>query len=152
MAKKLSGWYRLFIVFAGVWTLASIIVFYHYFPDKEYIVRNRLNDVTEAVSGFIGMDKSEQHKFLMGEWTGNNDYKELPEDEQNKYLSDIESGKVLMTDFFTNLLTDIAIREYHKERRNATYHFPLYWLVPIGLVYGIGWCVGWIIRGFRKED
>lgn len=30
--------------------------------------------------------------------------------------------------------------------------FELIWLVPIGGVYGIGWCVGWIMRVFRKEN
>jgi hypothetical protein len=69
MAKKLSGWFRMFIVFAGVWTTIAIIV------------------IVIAVA--------------TGEWP-------YP-------------------------------------------FFYLIWLIPIGLVYIFGRCVGWIIRGFRKD-
>ncbi len=31
------------------------------------------------------------------------------------------------------------------------WYFYLVWLAPVGLAYGMGRCVGWIIRGFRKE-
>ncbi len=86
MAKMLSGWYRMFIVFAGVWTILAAFLLYILFPDKEYI-----EDV-------------------------------FPD---KKYIEDVK----------------IAI-----------YLFPLYWLFPVGLVYVFGWCVGWIIRGFRKEN
>ncbi len=37
MAKKLSGWCRMFIVFAVVWTIISTSILYSFFPDKEYI-------------------------------------------------------------------------------------------------------------------
>ncbi len=44
------------------------------------------------------------------------------------------------------------LHEYHKARNKAIFIFPLYWLVPIGFVYGVGWTTGWIIRDFRKEN
>ncbi len=71
MAKKLKGWHRTFIVFAGVWTVFMII---------------------ELVIAVVQ--------------TGN-----------SPYLA-----------------------------------FYLLWLAPIGLVYVFGWGVGWIIRGFRKDN
>ncbi|MHC4270075.1 MAG: hypothetical protein ACYSTS_16650 [Planctomycetota bacterium] len=32
------------------------------------------------------------------------------------------------------------------------WYFCLLWLVPVGLVYGTGRAVGWIIKGFRKGN
>lgn len=152
--KRVSGWYRLFIVFAGVWTAVSIVIFYSLLPDKEGIEKERHSDIEEVVSDFLGMQSVEKHKFLLMD----KDYKELPEDEQKKLLSDIESGKVEVADFLhvkswpsIESKYKLNLSKYHKERRGAIYFFFLCWLAPIGLAYVMGWCAGWIIRGFRKE-
>ncbi len=92
--KNLSGWYRLFIVFAGVWTIASIIVFYSFFPDKDHVEKEKLNDIAEFVSVFLGFSTKQKHYALMHERNDNPYYRELSQEEQGKIISDIESGKV----------------------------------------------------------
>ncbi len=116
MANKLSGWFRMFIVFAGVWTVGSINHIYFNFPKESKERIERVRDV----SYLLAEGKSEKEKEELG-------------------FSDIEGNYKQQ------------ISEYHKARRNAIFLFLLYWLVPVGLVYGSGRCVGWIIRGFRKD-
>lgn len=142
-----------------MWTIASIIVFYSFFPDKDHAEKEQLNDIAEIVSDFLGLSTEVKHYILMHEWNDNPYYRELSQEEQGKLISDIESGKVEVTDFIyaknhprIKRNYKLNLIKYHKERRNAIYHFPLYWLAPIGLVYGSGWAVGWIIIGFRKDN
>ncbi len=112
MAKKLSVGFRMFIVFAGVWTVGSINHIYFNFPKKE----------------------SEESIKLMSEVQYH-----LAKGKKDTDIPDIEEQY------------KIYLREYHKERRNVIFLFLLYWLAPVGLVYVSGRCVGWIIRGFRKN-
>ncbi len=43
MTKKLNGWYRLFIVFAGLWTVGSIsilsVTLYHNLEEEKRIIK-----------------------------------------------------------------------------------------------------------------
>ena len=104
MGKKLSGWYRLFIIFAGVWTILSIGIF-----------AGQLGKVTSGWQRQIDtIDKNQ----------------------------DIETQK----------LTEENMRMFEKvAKKEVRFRFLLYWLAPIGFVYGVGWTTGWIIRGFRKD-
>lgn len=196
MAKKLSGWHRLFIVFASVWTVVSIIGFYSLFPDKEYIEKEQLNDVAETINrafellnkkrdagGTFTIKEEKAFEFLnkkkvLGLPKRDTKYKftDLIDELHVRYILDkvaldkigekelivkrkwhdltellISQYKEIMD--FSNIEKQykLNLRPYHKKRRNAIYLFPLYWLAPIGLVYSLGWCVGWIYRGFRKD-
>lgn len=103
--KKLSGWYRLFIIFAILWTILSI---------------GRL---------VVGLDD------ISSRW-------QIEIDTIDK-SKDIEIQKI----------TEGNLRVVERgAKKDARQLFLFYWLAPIGLVYISGWCVGWIIRGFRKED
>ncbi len=104
MAKKLSGWLRIFIVFAVAWTVVLITLFCSYVPSKKHIEGLRAIDIVTSKM-------------------------------QNRSMSEIEERYKL------NL----------KERRELIYRYNLVWLVPIVFVFGTDWCVGWVIRGFRKD-
>ena len=54
-------------------------------------------------------------------------------------------GKILIESIREVKTNQLKARRYYK------YMLPLWWLVPIGLVYGLGRCVRWIIKGFRKD-
>jgi hypothetical protein len=122
MANKLSGWYRMFIVFAGVWTVLSIGMFLVLFlslshPIKPSYEREKLiEEILEFGHGKQNREEIERDK----------------EEEEREYKRELHY--------------------YHKERKDMIYMFLLGWLPPIGLVYGLWLCVGWIIRGFRKEN
>ncbi len=124
MAKKLSGWYRMFIVFAGLCTALSMGIFLPLFlsishPLTHYEREKLIEEILELKHGKQNREEIEQ------------DREENREENEREYKREL--------------------RQYHKDRRNAIFLFLLYWLVPIGLVYGSGRCVGWIIRGFRKD-
>ena len=124
MTKKLSGWFRLFIVFAVVWTIGSITVFYLNFTWHKIEVID------------------------IEEWEGRHKaHKELTD------LLGIDVGvdeEVSIEESYK-----LYLRENHNARMKVVYLFLLYWLAPIGFVYGTGgttgWTTGWVIRGFRKE-
>ncbi len=123
MANKLSGWYRMFIVFVGVWTALSIGIFLSIFLSYSHPINpyEREKIIQEI------LDFQEEY--------GKRDREEIERDrekEEREYKREL--------------------RQYHKERKDIIYMFLLGWLPPIGLVYGFGWCVGWIIRGFRKDN
>ncbi len=127
MAKKLSGWFRLFIIFAGLCTALSIGIFLPLFlsispPLTQYEREKLIEEILELKHGKQNREEIEQDR---------------EEIERDREENEREYKREL--------------RQYHKDRRNAIFLFLLYWLVPIGLVYGSGRCVGWIIRGFRKD-
>jgi hypothetical protein len=128
MTKKLSGWFRLFIVFAVMWTVGSITVFYFNFTWHKIEVI----DIEE----FEARVKAKRELVDL--------------------LDDLQ-GKNVGVDEEVNIEESykLYLRENHNARMKVVYLFLLYWLAPIGFVYGTGWTTGWttgwVIRGFRKE-
>ena len=120
MTKKLSGWFRLFIVFAVVWTVGSITVFCLNFTWHEI-------EVIDIEEWEEGVKIKRELDYLLGNDVG-----------VDEEVSIEESYK-------------LYLREKHNARMKVVYLFLLYWLAPIGFVYGTGWTTGWVIRGFRKE-
>jgi hypothetical protein len=144
MAKYLSVWYRMFIVFAVLWTwtIGTLTLFYVLlsFPKE---IEERLEKLRN-IEYHLAEAKSEKERDKISYDIPADRKRQMERDLQRRIERDrkrrIEGGYKQL------------IYEYHKNRKNVIYLFPLYWLAPIGLVYGIGWCVGWIIRGFRKEN
>ncbi len=115
MAKKLSGWFRLFIIFASVWTVVAITMF--------YVVLSRESKED--------LDRLRRLHYLQANG--------MSEKEKEEHYSDIERNYKRQ------------INEYYKARNDTIYRMQVIWLAGIGLVYGLAWCVGWIIRGFQKD-
>ena len=59
MAKKLSEWFRIFIVFAVVWTVVSINLFYLSFPKES---KERLEKIRDLIC-LLAKEKSEKEKI-----------------------------------------------------------------------------------------
>jgi hypothetical protein len=59
MAKKLSEWFRIFIVFAVVWTVGSINLFYLSFPKES---KERLEKIRDLIC-LLAKEKSEKEKI-----------------------------------------------------------------------------------------
>ncbi len=119
MAKKLSGWFRRYIVFAVVWTALAInyltLEFHRYNTDYPPLT---IEEIKKQI--------------------------ELIEEINKEYDLTIEVPDV-------QTLHKRDLRVHYKGIRKRIYFFFLYWLAPVGLVYGSGHCAGWIYRGFRKE-
>tara|TARA_B100002003_G_scaffold221647_1_gene224844 strand:- start:158 stop:646 length:489 start_codon:yes stop_codon:yes gene_type:complete len=161
MLKKLSGWYRLFIIFAGVWTVATVVISIlaldsHMSYMKERIETSRLEGVLElrnnsnGAEDFASLKKvyrsgsfknsKKERQRLVGEGDWHTLAELLMSDDKEKHdFSEIESRY------------NRGISKYYAEMRSSIYLIFACWLIPIGLAYGGGWCVGWIINGFRKE-
>ncbi len=158
MAKNLSVWYRRFIVFAVLWTLGSVTLFYVFspFPKEIKVHREKLRDINFLLAELM----SEKEKEGLG-------YSDIERDPKRqieipyrlrmardpRLRMELVRKRRIERDRKRRIEGDYKQRiyEYHKNRKSVIYLFPLYWLVPVGFVYGIGWCVGWIRRGFRKD-
>ena len=197
--KKISGWYRLFIVFTGVWTVVSIGIFFLTLTNttynKERIEEERLNSAADTINELyfllnkkntanLVLSAREERTFKLRD----NKVLGLPEKlSKNDSLSNFSSRlhvyvestpdifskeevSLIKNEKWHNLadllflqypnfkfVADIENRykanlnNYYEERRRLIFLIPLYWLTPIGLVYGVGWCVGWIRRGFTND-
>ena len=158
MAKKLSGWFRIFIVFAVVWTVVSVFFFSSGVPleNTKDMGKERLEFVIEAIRNHLHPD--EIHEY--------NNITDLIGEANRRGLFDEDKNAKLYREQNWNGLAD-ALISTHKERVDFSFIDALYkhsirkewiymciifWLAPVGLVYGIGWGVGWIIKGFRKKD
>jgi hypothetical protein len=134
MLKNISGWYRLFIVFAGVWTvlsigIASFMLYDHY--THSYVP----NPTAESIEENVELNRELAELFDKaggGDGDVNFDVKAAQLDFQN--------------------VQKLKYKKFYKDIKHGVLIFPLSWLLPIGIVYGTGRCVGWVIRGFRKED
>lgn len=136
--KNLSGWYRIFIVFAGVWTvlsigIASFLLYDHY--TYSYVPYPTTESIEEHVELNRRLNKLLRDKARGGDGDIKFDVQEAQLDFQKVQNSEL--------------------RKYHQFRKGmkrGILIFPLCWLLPIGFVYGFGWTTGWIIKGFRKEN
>ncbi len=175
MAKNLSVWYRMFIVFAVLWTIVSVTLLYLFFPFPKEI-KERIEKLRD-IQFLLAEAESEKEELGLV-------YSDIPGDpkqriershkrqierdferrivrhpkrriERRGRKQRMELARILRmeADRKQRIEGDYKQRiyEYHKNRKNVIYLFPLYWLVPVGLFYGTGWCVGWIIRVFRKD-
>ena len=164
MAKKLSGWFRVFIVLAGLWTIISATLLYISLPYTEYIEKKRLNKIDVLISEHFDGKKPERNYTDIIEDILREGVLPDPNEKDNEFMT---GKKELMLERNWHDLADLRIarskeidfseierryknkiHEYHEHRRNEIFEFLLYWLVPVGLVYGLG---SWIIGGFRKD-
>jgi hypothetical protein len=168
MAKKLSGWFRVFIVFAGVWTIPAAFFLYISLPYTEHIEKKRLNKIDVLISEHFDGKKPERNYTDIIEDMLREGALPDPNEKYNKFTTREEE---LMLERNWHDLADLRIarsktrdkeidfseierryknkiHEYQEHRRHEIFEFLLYWLVPIGLIYGLG---DWIIGGFRKD-
>ncbi len=158
MAKNLSVWYRMFIVFAVLWTIGSVTLFYVFSPFPKEIKEHR--EKLRDIEFLLAETMSEKEKEGLGYFDIEGARRLRIERNLQRLERDprlrIEGARKrrIERDRKRRIEGDYKQRiyEYHKNNVRKIYLFPLYWLAPIGLVYGIGWCAGWIIRGFRKEN
>ncbi len=142
MAKNLSVVYRMFIVFAVLWTIGTVTLFYVLLPFPKEIEERR--EKLSNIEYRLADAKSKKEREIISY--------DIPADRKRQMERDLQ--RRIERDRKRRIEGDYKQRiyEYHKNNVRKIYLFPLYWLVPIGLVYGLGWCAGWIIRGFRKEN
>ena len=169
MAKKLSGWFRVFIVLAGSWTIISATLLYiSLSPYTEHIEKKRLNKIDVLISEHFDGKKPERNYTDIIEDILREGALPDPNEKYNEFTTREEE---LMLERNWHDLADLRIarskerskeidfseierryknkiHKYHKHRRNEIFEFLLYWLLPVGLVYSLG---SWIIGGFRKD-
>ena len=170
MAKKLSGWFRVFIVFASVWTIMSATILCVSLPYTEHIEieKKRLNKIDVLISEHFDGKKPERNYTDIIEDILREGALPDPNEKYNEFTTREEE---LMLERNWHDLADLRIarsktrskeidfseierryknkiHKYHKHRRNEIFEFLLYWLLPVGLVYSLG---DWIIGGFRKD-
>ncbi len=158
MIKKLSGWHRLFIVFAGLWTVGSIgflTIVLSEVPNMEQVERDWLYERKmnrarlDAWFNQIKKPTTRLEQLLLEQKR-----RKIITPENQEKLDFLQSNDVPDSEELYPIIENLYNKElsmYHAKIRNAIFYFPLYWFAPIGLVFGSGWCVGWIIRRFQKD-
>jgi hypothetical protein len=137
MANKLSGWHRLFIIIAGVWTvlsigIASLLLYEHYTYSYVPYPTATTESMEEYVENIRELERLKDKardgdiKFDVQEVQSN--FHKLQKSELSKY------------------------HEFHKGMKRGILILTLCWLLPIGFVYGLGLTTGWVIKGFSKEN
>ena len=134
--KRLSGWYWLFIVFTILWTGGSIFFLLYCLAEisnqrkesevmwhnaKEAIVSRQNLSLEGNSPGILSPGVQEKLNYIQSE------------------ISDIEKA------------SEHELNMYAGERKVVMTLFPLYWLTPIGILYGTGLVSGLASKGGRKE-
>ncbi len=134
--RKISGWYRLLIIFAILWTGGSICFLLHCLGDissqriKAEVMWHNAKETSI----------SRQNLLLGGRSLGSLSPKEQEElNYIQSEISDIEK------------VYELELSMYADNRKVVITLFPLYWFAPIGLLYGTGLAGGLLNRKFHKE-
>ena len=175
MKRELNGWQRLWIVFCGLYFIATTVFTILNIPTGFEHGRKRLFDSIDLVSMFTarvqlledaGFSKDEIEDYLskggkLDDWLpksrGINH--EPAETVRAKYYADLADEEI-MTRLHTKYLNRVDFAaveaEYQKNMaglRGSRIRFMLYaflfWCITSLGLYGFGASIAWIIRGFR---
>jgi ABC-type glycerol-3-phosphate transport system permease component len=135
MARRLSGWQRLWIVFAVLYLLPVVGFTAMVFPKQSDIARTRLYDTIRAVREYREANEPDSN---------------LSDEEVIKRLHDKWGRKV----DFSQIEAEYKqkVEALPMERAKAVGIAFLVWFIPVLLIYAIGMTVAWVIRGFRREN
>jgi hypothetical protein len=149
MVRRLNGWQRLWVVLSVLYLVPVIGIAVILFPKQESLDESRVYDSISAVVSYV--EKTEKARISEGVYTiRSKHYGDLPNDEIIQRLHEKWCGKV----DFTTIEEDYKqkLDALPTERAKTAGIAFLAWLVPVIALYVLGLAIGWIIRGFRREN
>jgi len=174
MKKRLNGWQRLWIVFCGLCFLATGVITVLTLPTGSEHERKRLLDSIDLVSRHnailqrveaAGFSKAEIKEYLSKGGKLDNvrlvDH-ESPDTIRTKYYADLSDKEILarLHETYSKKVDFGSIEaEYKKDMarsgtdrlRFGLYAFLVWCCISLG-VYGLGFSVAWVIKGFRQKQ
>lgn len=146
MSRKLSRWHRLWILVSVIYLVVIAVFIALTLPRPEATLHSpeiikRMSPGSKAKLSLKGND-------------------EFAETDESATLVEMPNDTILpFKKGLTNDEMSAAAREYwstvqdlNTERRLRLIGIAaISWLIPCLALYGVGWAIGWVIRGFRGE-
>lgn len=153
MRKKLGGWARLGVVISAIWGVVVVMEVYDVRPVLEdlqyswfYDAAMVLSEDIKAQRGVdINPDKILQHlRTKYGEG--------IPE-----WLEAAATAPADSQQSFSAAIAQVNAKHHHIMYRLRMEQIKYWlicfavWLGGVGLLFGVGWTIGWVYRGFRPK-
>jgi hypothetical protein len=152
----MKGWQRLWVLVSGIYLILVIVFAGISFPKPESILHSQAlygQLAPELKKKILGSENSEKYR------SEKRDY--LEEARKRDLITEVEmpNGHIMV---FLSKVPKQEVEAVAKEywsvvEKSATEqqlrHIGLafvWWLLPVLALYGLGWSVGWVYRGFRK--
>jgi hypothetical protein len=149
MVKKMGGWQRLWMLVSGIYLILVIVFVSLTFPQPE--------QVADYGNSLYDKLKPESRQNILKQ---NSDPSLIAEAERRNLITKIEmpNGHMLM---FSNELPkkekeavaqeywNIVKTEANRMRIRHLFLSLLWFALPVSALYGLGWSLGWVYRGFK---
>ena len=153
---NIGGWQRLWILVTGIYLILVAVFVVMTFPNPEDIRHSQTlyNQLTPEYKGkILGKENSEKYRSEKAPY--------LEEAKRRDLITAVEMPNGHLMLFSSELPEkemEAVAKEYWKvventatkKRINYLGFAFLCWLVPVIALYGLGWSMGWVYRGFRK--
>jgi hypothetical protein len=153
MATKLGGWHRLWVVIAFLYLVilmgvawstrpepASIphqAAFYAHLPPEvqSRILNSQIDPTKERI--FIQDAKNTSNAILV----------EMPNNHILVFRKDLAQSDAEAS---ARAYWDSVESQASNERLGHFFYAAAWWVMPVALVYALGWAIGWVYRGFKS--
>jgi hypothetical protein len=172
---KISGWKRLWIFVSGIYLFLVTAIAVVGFPSAGSIPHSQalFNSLPpELLKQILGNEKSgiittdfvpvKKVEIQYGAWTKNNKIAFKQEIQNKDLLHQVKmpNGHVLLfrSGISKQEIENIARQYWTIAKKLAKKQQAKYiglafawWIIPVSVIYALGWSVGWVCRGFRKQ-
>jgi len=154
MKKKLSGWQRLWILTSLIYLFVVVgFAYIIYEPPSEEKIDNQMRDLKSSLNQNI-FNFFDQEAMILKE------YDISAFQEKDKWILKLNGGeRIVLGNNFTpdtivEKLGEYLKLQYEKDKKNFLFKYVAkacaFWVIPVIVIYILGFSVGWVIRGFRK--
>lgn len=152
----MGGWQRLWVLISGIYLILVVVFVVMTLPKPESIRHSQAlyNQLAPDIkSKILGSENSEKYRSKKAAYLEEAKRRglitevEMPNGHIMVFLSELpkEEMQAVAKDYWR-----IVENTATKEKTNYIGSAFLWWLVPVLALYGLGWSVGWVYRGFRK--
>ncbi|MSN26903.1 MAG: hypothetical protein GJV46_13660 [Geobacter sp.] len=145
--RQFKPWQRLWIVSGAIYLLMLAGGYHLLMPDRESIERRMVFSVTEEVRRYDGMAYAGESPRKIFEIARSQGYPEWIAQVRSRYHIGPEgnAGFVKIEKEYREAISDLPVK-----RAFGAVICVFAWMVPMALLYGIGYAVDWIKRGARE--
>lgn len=152
---KLDGWLRLWIV---IIFLYGIVVSFIAFEDRPKLSSLEQRWTNEALDVIAEKISEKEGKEIASYRLREALLKDKSDKEIINWLQGVAKSPSSNQKTFSSLVSEInnkfkkELELLPEEQRNHYFQSVLWWLIPSIFLYIFGWSIGWIIRGFKKDE
>ncbi len=141
--SRLNGWQRLWLLVSVIYFLLVVSLTALLLPKKSDYLRTRVYDTINLIIKNI--------PELRGSYAYQirDAYPELSDDDVVKRIHSKFKGQVDFSSIEDEYNARLA--KLPSAQAEAFGIGFLFWIVPVALTYLLGWAIGWVIKGFRRN-